>query len=906
MSFAKHLIFPAAIALTLLSSGVASAQSIADFLKNRLGDALREAAEDSRESVHETVQTNDLSRAERREAQAALNALGFDVGEPDGAFGRMTRQGIARFQERYGFTVTGQLDRAQFERLVAAAEVAGGRPDANGTDADTADSTVAADGSPPSTYSATLAELGVTTRNEEVMLGSTAIGFDGDGSYRLQLLLILTVEPEALEERHNTENFARILPLSVLERYMTVYGGGRSLRWKGESEFEQEDARLRFLAEQRDNILAMRPTLPMTVADIRSFHPRQYNFDRKSLDIEISSYLPWGSPGFVGFEADVPAMLPTRLELPANEARQLVEGTHPAIERLNPDDRRLSAALRYVITGVRKLDGRAGGAALDIKVLDLKLYGDRQLSEEIMDLPLGEGTIFAEPPSAVSEPSGPITPRFDQMTARLIAARLDPSLLDDQAFVEASFAIRRADELNYLKSGGTPPAFRRVMPPVLLTDSKIRPQGDDFETFVHWMREVIAQLGDELTFERNLVWSHSNNRLSAIAGGSGATPSSENQDLLRSMWPNSLTFGYLRSGRDLDVLYALQPSPYWDDESILAGLGDGDEAYVTVRVVETRLLPRGDVHMVALGLVPELVTIGRGADARVVALPEPEVPSIASRSDGTDPVSRFAVLGVTLGMPIAEAKALVDAAYVGKAMTPLQVTGASSINSKCGLMEQRRGRDIRALGYDIEYQQRLAEQDKDEPEALATATAAIAALEARLATARQELADALAEEGCLSPAASPLQFAFAYDIVHSKTLTERIAVYQRGELLGEPVVSAIYRQFTPDVIGERFMAGLIESYGDDYVPMDDGSDQVTWPDDPEQSARFGRNGDERCISFWRGDDSFPGQHLHEDCGAYLRAEKWRMVLIDSRFTARVLTQQMQAKAEQTREPEIKF
>ena len=61
-----------------------------------------------------------LTQDERREVQAALNALGFDAGPADGVFGQRTRQALAAYQRDAGLPVTGYLTAAQWDRLSAA------------------------------------------------------------------------------------------------------------------------------------------------------------------------------------------------------------------------------------------------------------------------------------------------------------------------------------------------------------------------------------------------------------------------------------------------------------------------------------------------------------------------------------------------------------------------------------------------------------------------------------------------------------------------------------------------------------------------------------------------------------------------------------------------------------------
>ena len=62
-----------------------------------------------------------LKREERRRIQAALSAAGFQLGSPDGLFGPLTRDAIARWQSVNGLQAAGYLDAAAARTLLAAA-----------------------------------------------------------------------------------------------------------------------------------------------------------------------------------------------------------------------------------------------------------------------------------------------------------------------------------------------------------------------------------------------------------------------------------------------------------------------------------------------------------------------------------------------------------------------------------------------------------------------------------------------------------------------------------------------------------------------------------------------------------------------------------------------------------------
>ena len=58
-----------------------------------------------------------LSRAERRELQRLLIGRGYDVGEPDGAIGKKTRDAIADFEQKNGMPVNGRASQKVLEAL---------------------------------------------------------------------------------------------------------------------------------------------------------------------------------------------------------------------------------------------------------------------------------------------------------------------------------------------------------------------------------------------------------------------------------------------------------------------------------------------------------------------------------------------------------------------------------------------------------------------------------------------------------------------------------------------------------------------------------------------------------------------------------------------------------------------
>lgn len=68
----------------------------------------------------------DAGRDQVRQAQAALNQHGFNVGDPDGKLGKRTKEALIAFQKQRGFRPTGKVDRATLQALLAGEAAPGG------------------------------------------------------------------------------------------------------------------------------------------------------------------------------------------------------------------------------------------------------------------------------------------------------------------------------------------------------------------------------------------------------------------------------------------------------------------------------------------------------------------------------------------------------------------------------------------------------------------------------------------------------------------------------------------------------------------------------------------------------------------------------------------------------------
>jgi hypothetical protein len=297
-------------------------------------------------------------------------------------------------------------------------------------------------------------------------------------------------------------------------------------------------------------------------------------------------------------------------------------------------------------------------------------------------------------------------------------------------------------------------------------------------------------------------------------------------------------------------------------------------ALFRVRPVSAAQVPGSERPLAALTLAVESVVILHpDADDRMlleIPISAPEV-EMSGADDDRLPHSRFAVLGVRLGMPIGEARDVLAQHIAASPATPLARASSGSI----GIMSPCDAIAMRAKSEGV---------------------------------TQEEAEDRLRNNDCPLPEAEPLVFAFGYDLQLSENLTERLIIYRTGEWLGEPVVSAISRRFSPGAVGTLLETNLPKQYGDDFIVPDKADNQRIWVDNPSQRALFQQDPGERCVPFWIGDHGFPAGSLLHDCGAFLRAESYRLILMDSGFAARTVREQQEnaAVAKEKSKPEIRF
>lgn len=295
-------------------------------------------------------------------------------------------------------------------------------------------------------------------------------------------------------------------------------------------------------------------------------------------------------------------------------------------------------------------------------------------------------------------------------------------------------------------------------------------------------------------------------------------------------------------------------------------------ALFRVRPVSAARVPGSEKPLASVNLAVESIVILHPdvEDRVLVEIPVAARADMSDAGDSRSPQSRFTVLGVKLGMPIAEAREILASHIAASPATPLT--------------EAQRNYGARSPCYFVTLDAK------------------------REGATEEETEERLRRDGCPILEEEPIVFALGYDLQLSDDLTERLIVYRTGDRLGEPVVSGIYRKFSPETVGTMLEINLPKQYGDDFIVPDNAANQRIWVDNPSQRPLFQQNTDERCVPFWMGDDGFPSRSLLHDCGAFLRAESYRLVLMDSGFATRIAREQREntAVAKEKAKPEIRF
>lgn len=762
--------------------------------------------------------------------------------------------------------------------------------------------------------------------------------------WRLWHLFALMADPNVIEDRNFTMNFARaLLPESALEPYVTMRM--RVPYWRGDNEFQQEDSRRAFLDAHRSTLLALAPKMPMIFASTFSINFKPYDRAESLLTGSRRGQRPLEE-----IQHALPLFSGTSLELPMgeDEARQYVEGSFPSVRQAGLDYRP-TLGIRYVVKDAR-LDkvGDQWGLGLDAELVDYALYADEGLTVSLLALPHPRNVRIYGAEESGSNKSLPV---IDNFAKRLMVARMVPELGQSEPVIARLFEVRRQAERNAFRSGqeiSFPPAIPRTV----VNKDVLKPTAADLEEFVQWIARNAPKEGDHVLMDRVLHHGTAKRTLHnfwAHGGGAVYSGGGELIELARDASPDSFAFINTDNGIDeaSQIVFALSTAGahLWRDETLLADYAEPDQVQLEVQILHTAIRRRGNGKAVIIvGVHPVALHIRHG-DGTETRRELPQVNQTVTQ-DRTDPTgSRFDILGVKLGMPVDEARKLLTEAYGGETRTAPPVSGANSercgntLASTSGLLRGRVGglesklmqipiwrgaikEQQEELGSDepITSNQllKLDADEKEAEEALVKARidlvrdrydALLAAdcitadtpfdtssgmedlaklVENRFSGAQFGVSSELPKTVSLDPVVAPgLTLAFASYVYPGE---DHLLVFQANDDDGRPVVAGIYRTIRSGDLkkgASAFADGMSEKYGDPHFTSQERRVWLDAPDDPTIRRLF-EFGDHACAvpSQWYETIVFTKNYLGNDCGVVLIGDHFRAALLDTRLIAR--------------------
>jgi hypothetical protein len=619
--------------------------------------------------------------------QKKLGFLGYQVKDQNGIVGPDTRTAIENYQRDIGAKITGQLTERQYLVLVGIAAT----PQAVVSN-ETANAAVQVQAAPvPAAPAATslIFDAGSGIDRAYFAGDQNRLAQNTAARERLVQLFILKGNPALLDNPSKTLSFLPLVEISQANAYVMTRSGQPlidkrdrlDVQWRGTNQFEQEDSRVAFLAANKQTILAMTEGLPTEFYDVRPMRVGTYDVATKALEIGISGAEngPWGwSGGQTSFDSPMPIRLPQTWTLEPAVARQVVEAAAIGYRRMNPNEQDFNAnaramtaslviAIRQKIISIRPTEH---GAALDLTVLEMVVFDAPDLKVVVGTLPLPAGASVggAVPPISAN---GSVT--FDAMYPRLWAVAANPAILDNVGFLTESFDLRRKQEAAAAVHQEMVLSFPRVVGSSLLR-SRQPAQQSDIDAMRAWLQTHSQGLPKRVLvngFMLNKSGTSANgmpvvdirNRWQGGAAGveglAGRDRSWIDSARLATMaiLPNSVGAEVVWSGDAVPTIAAFHPHPAWFGVELPFEPAN-EQAMLELEVLSGEM--RADENgksFVLFDVLPTALVYSRdGAPQRFELAAPVESPT----TPGTPGV--YDVVGVRLGMPLAEAESLVQTA----------------------------------------------------------------------------------------------------------------------------------------------------------------------------------------------------------------------------------------------------
>ncbi len=523
--------------------------------------------------------------------------------------------------------------------------------------------------------------LGFEMSGKDIVVDST--NPSGVALGKLGLVLKLANYPDILKSPGPAALYSAFLDA---EECKTYFQGSRCDIWKGTTQFEREDSHKAFVAAWEPKLREMIPAFPFTVLEKRSALLGPYADNRQQLMLAMvhdsdgdggvwrnHAGLAVVGPVKAGLAMPLPLAYGQALNMAHDDARTLMEDLAEKGAEYTRDtlkNLRLTVGTRYLATGIRPND--RAGSILDLLVYSRALYIDETLAAKALDLPLGSTALTVEPQPSSTEPA-----YFDNMLPRILAAKLRPALLDDEAFLRETLKLRAAAEQFAVSMQGSRPEatfsnWPAMAPAALREHERLSYSPEDIARTRAWIADAAKRIGNtarvkyvcgnEQTTTRCGSPSQevSNGHLfspAAALSRSNAAGVPKNPPENR---PASQGFFTYQAGSGIKVVYSQSASPHWFGVDVPFDWKAVQHVSMDLTILSASFVPTADGEVLLVDIAPRSFAYteigGAPTTFDLSTIPLPAAPQ-ASATGGY-----YEIAGITIGMPLAEAEAKAAAA----------------------------------------------------------------------------------------------------------------------------------------------------------------------------------------------------------------------------------------------------
>jgi hypothetical protein len=530
-----------------------------------------------------------------------------------------------------------------------------------------------------------------------LLIGEGPETVDGSSRYealrRLTLLLALKANNELLLEPYMAELYAPLVGRSA-ERFAEIVRYSPThveTRWRGANEIERAEARSAFVTTFGPDLLRAAPDFPIEVSVLRGLVLPQYDVNGR-----VFIFADRGSPnqsiltgvGNVSFLAPNPIEMPERWDMDSDRARAMLTQL-ASIGGVSGQNRLITIVNRVRIDGARRQQN--GRFILDLTPANtsMSVYGGRP--ELVLS---GRGILLGQitpPPDGFpgAMPATDATLRYDAELPRLIAAQFGSGLVTTPQYFAESARIRIAKErsITQRRPGAVTDWPRHFPATTLRAEQDLNPE--QLQRFANWSRaraqhgvsafqidtvvgrrqddmfgfDLARSLREALGAERDFAESNAPSAAVNLARAS-----------IRDVFPDSYDTVVLPAGRGLIAIAALRNNDAWVSVDVpRSKLNPGvlPRGSIEFSIVERRLWrsPEG-LPVLHLLIEPRRLLVEPAGLPRVdIAIPS--TPRAVAGQQSVGPASKNEVLGIRLGMPIAEAVRIAQAALPGAKQEPM-------------------------------------------------------------------------------------------------------------------------------------------------------------------------------------------------------------------------------------------